>query len=100
MPDRERQNVMLMVNLRAGGVEQRVRVADISRGGLKVKARPCARLGERVLIELPGLGWIAATVAWVRIDIFGLQFHSQIDPAAARQPVTGTYVRPNTPPLP
>ena len=100
MSDRQRQNVMIMASLRSGCVEQRVRVADISSGGLKVKAASGARVDDRVMIALPALGWTAATVAWVRGETFGVMFDDPIDPAAARQAITGTYTRPAPPPPP
>lgn len=97
MPDRERQNVMLMASLRAGVFETRVRVADISKGGVKLRSAACVPPGAEVQIELPGLGWVAAIVAWTRADTFGLRFHTEIDPGAARQAVTGAYITPPPP---
>lgn len=91
---------MLMATLRAGGVECRVRVTDISKGGVKLKAAALAPAGTDVLIELPSLGWLAATIAWARGETCDLRFHREIDPAAARQAVTGSYARPAPPPPP
>ena len=100
LPDRERQNVMLMANLREAGMTRRVRVTDISPGGAKVRAAACVPVADDVLLELPGLGWIGATIAWAREQTFGVTFHAPIDPTTARQKVTGSYTPPPEPPRP
>ena len=89
---------MLMANLREAGMIRRVRVTDISKGGAKVKAVACVPVTAQVHLELPGLGWIPATIAWARPHSFGLSFEAEINPEAARQAVTGTYGRPAPPP--
>ena len=95
MLDRGRQNLMLMADLRvAGGEKCRVRVRDISEGGLKVVAPLVPPLGQAIRIELPNLGWLGGAVAWVKESSFGIRLNSAIDPAVVRQPVTGTYVQP------
>ena len=95
MPDRGRQNVMLMVSLQlAGWPEQRVRVRDISAGGLKVNAPLSPAVGTQLRVELPQLGWIGGAVAWTNDTSFGVRFGHQVDPAAARQRVTGDFSTP------
>ena len=96
MRERRRQNLMLMANLRvAGGEQRRVRVRDISEGGLKVVAPATPASGTAIRIELPHLGWLGGTVAWVKGGSFGIRLNAAIDPAVVRQPVTGSYVRPD-----
>jgi len=102
MPDRCRQNLLLMANLQlAGWPEQRVRVRDISAGGLKVALAVRPAPGTLARVELPRLGWVAGDVVWASDTAFGLRFRHPIDPAAARQSVTGDFTvpRPPTPDL-
>ena len=97
MIERGRQNVMLMVSLQlAGWPEQRARVRDISAGGLKVSAPLKPAPATTVRVELPGLGWIAGEVAWSKDSEFGIRFAHEIDPAAARKPVSGDFSAPQT----
>src|SRR4051812_27668394 len=92
MPDRCRHNVLLMVDLQlAGWPEQRVRVRDISAGGLKVMAAVKPAIGTLVRVDLPGLGWIGGAVAWANDSAFGVRFAHAFDAAAARQRVSGDF---------
>ena len=96
MLDRGRQNLMLMATLRVGAkVAGRVRVRDISKGGLKVEASLAPDPGAAIEIELPNLGWLEGTVAWAKGCQFGIRLSTEIDPAAVRQPISGSYVRPS-----
>jgi len=98
--DRERQNLLLMANVCLRGSEAcRVRVRNISSGGVKVLGPLVPYAGEAVRIELPNLGWLRGKVAWTSGEEFGIQLYSQIDPLVVRQPVTGGYARPDRPDL-
>lgn len=83
-----------MAGLQAPGAELRVRVADISQGGAKIRAGVALPEGSRLRVELPNLGWIGGTVAWCTGQHFGVRFDHDIDPAVVRQPVTGSYRAP------
>jgi len=100
MDERQRQNLLLMASLCLRGSETcRVRVRNISRGGVKVTGPVVPPAGALVRIQLPNLGWLSGTVAWTSGDDFGIKLTSAIDPAAVRKPVTGAYVRPDEPEL-
>ena len=77
---RQRSRRMLMAQIRSSrfGAE-RVRVRDISPGGLGGTTANWLRPGERVEAELPNIGVIPATVAWTQGDRFGLKFDDAID---------------------
>jgi hypothetical protein len=77
---RQRSRRMLMVELRSHRFGQgRIRVRDISPGGLGGTTSQWLRAGERVEAELPNIGNIAATVAWTQGERFGLKFDDAID---------------------
>lgn len=98
MDERQRQNLLLMANLYVSGGEKcRVRVRNISRGGVKVTGPVVPATGEVIRIELPNLGWLRGNVAWASDDEFGIQLHSEIDPVVVRKPITGGYARPDQP---
>lgn len=90
---------MLMANVQmAGWPEQRVRVRDISAGGLKVNVEVKPATGAAVHIELPGLGWVAGTVVWANERAFGVHFAHPVEAVAARQAVTGDFTAPRIAP--
>jgi len=100
MDERKRQNLLMMANLCLRESEtRRVRVRNISRGGVKVSGAPAPAAGETVSIELPNIGWLRGKVAWVGGGEFGIQLRSEIDPCRVRQPITGGYARPDQPGL-
>ena len=100
MDERQRQNLLLMASLCLRGTETcRVRVRNISRGGVKVSGPVVPASGTLVRIQLPNLGWLSGTVAWTNGEDFGIKLLTAIDPAAVRKPVTGAYVRPDEPEL-
>ena len=100
MDERERQNLLLMATVCVRGSETcRVRVRNISRGGVKAVGPLLPFAGETLRIELPNLGWLRGKVAWARGEEFGIELFSQIDPLVVRKPVTGAYARPDQPEL-
>ena len=92
MSERQRQSIMLMVEIRLGAERSRVRVKDISAGGLKVAVSvPSPRPGSKIQVELPNIGWKTGIVAWAANGQFGIRFDVPIDPAAVRQQITGNF---------
>jgi hypothetical protein len=65
------------------------RVRNLSAGGMMVEAPAIPRLNQRFGIELRGVGYITARVAWVSGRRIGFAFDHPIDPKAARRPVGG-----------
>jgi hypothetical protein len=80
------------------GAVIRIRVRNISSGGLGARADVPVDAWQPVEIVLPGIGNVAGKVAWVRQDQFGIQFDKPIDPAKAlvtsSQPQSGHVVPP------
>ena len=59
----------------------KVRVRNISAGGLGAYSDLAIEPWQTVQMMLPGLGTVSGRVAWVRDGQFGVQFLSPIDPA-------------------
>jgi hypothetical protein len=77
---RQRSRRMLMIQLRSSRFGAgRVRVRDISPGGLGGTTDQWLRAGERVEAALPNIGNVPATVIWTDGERFGLQFDDAID---------------------
>ncbi len=100
-----RDSLFVLAELRIDGQEgeQRIRVRNLSSGGLMAEG-PCkVQRGQLIWISLRNLGWCEGTVAWVQDSRFGIAFRDEIDPRIARAPVSGMadpgdasprYVRP------
>lgn len=83
---------MLMATVRlAGAADQRLRIRDISAGGLKVTSALKPARGTKVHIELLELGWVTGEIAWATESTFGVRLVHRVDPAAARQRVSGDF---------
>lgn len=68
----------------------RVRVRNLSDGGMMGEGQAKVVRGNRLLIELRNVGKVDGTVAWVQDDRFGVAFDEEIDSAAARAPSNET----------
>lgn len=64
----------------------RVRVRNLSDGGMMGEGQLRVARGNRLVIELRNVGKVNGTVAWVQDDRFGIAFDDEIDSAAARAP--------------
>lgn len=96
-----RDSLFVLADLRIDGVEgdQRVRVRNLSAGGLMAEGLERVQRGQMVWINLRNLGWIEGSVAWVQDNRCGIAFREDIDPLQARAPIasgehTPRYVRP------
>lgn len=103
----ERDSMFLMADLviAGGGPALRVKVRNLSSGGMMVTSDARVRRGQRVAVELRNIGAVAGTVVWKRPGKFGVAFEEEIDPKQARSKVAGEpreapgYARPAvTPP--
>lgn len=99
-----RDSLFLLAEMRVDGLsgDHKVRVRNVSAGGLMVEGGPVAPRGTRVSIQLRNIGWIEGTIAWVQDTRCGIAFGKEIDPKLARAPVvtgegTPRYVRPPLP---
>lgn len=84
-----RDSLFLLAELR---VEQsnethRVRVRNLSDGGMMAEGNLRVQRGHRLTIELRNIGSIAGTVAWVQDNRFGIAFAGEIDSQKARRPL-------------
>ena len=85
----DRDSLFLMAEVRLDGVEgeHRVRVRNLSSGGMMADGEVEARRGQALKIKLRNVGWIDGSVAWVQDTRFGVAFAKDIDPKLARAPV-------------
>jgi hypothetical protein len=95
-----RDSLFLLAHLRFedDGESYRVKVRNLSSGGMMAEGELRVTQGAPVQIELRNIGWIAGTVAWKADGRFGVAFAEEIDPKLARAPVSGAqdqgYTRP------
>jgi hypothetical protein len=83
-----RDSLFLLANVR---VEQeteqhRVRVRNLSDGGMMGEGSLRVQRGNRVEVELRNIGKIGGNVAWVQDQRFGISFDQEIDSQLARKP--------------
>ena len=82
------------------GDEHRVKVRNLSAGGMMAEGDVRRAARSPVKINIRNIGWVEGTVAWKQDDRFqGVAFCDEIDPKIVRAPLTageGTprYVRP------
>ena len=81
-----RDSLFVMAGLRLPGRERehRVKVRNLSAGGLMAESDLRVAIGTAVEIEVRNLGWVPGVVAWVQDNRFGIAFADEIDPLAAR----------------
>lgn len=89
-----RDSLLLTAQMRAdGGIDVNVRVRNLSPGGLMAEfAQPIAR-GTVVEVDVRGVGWVPGRIAWAAEGRIGIAFEREIDPMAARKPISA---RPTT----
>lgn len=84
-----RNSLFLLADIR---VEQsaeicRVRVRNLSDGGMMGEGQLRVQRGHRVSVELRNIGAVGGTVAWVQDNRFGVAFDEEIDSQKARRPL-------------
>lgn len=84
-----RDSLFLLADIRveAEAEAHRVRVRNLSDGGMMGEGNLRVKRGNRLNISLRNVGDIGGTVAWVQDDRFGIAFDEEIDAQAARKPV-------------
>jgi hypothetical protein len=83
-----RDSLFLLSDLRIeGGAEYRIKVRNLSAGGMMGEGPLTVRRGDRVSINIRNLGWVDGMVAWVQQPRFGVAFTKDIDPKLAREPL-------------
>lgn len=87
------------LTLSEGGEPVRVKVRNLSDGGMMAEAPLHVERGMRLGIELRNIGQVKGSVAWTQDNRFGIVFDREIDSKKVREPVaegerTPRYVRP------
>jgi hypothetical protein len=96
-----RDSLFVMAELRVDGMpgEHRVRVRNLSAGGLMAEGAAKVKRDQVVWVHIRNIGWVEGSVAWVQDNRCGIAFHEEIDPLVARAPVvqgesTPRFVKP------
>lgn len=87
-----RDSLFLLADVR---VEQnaevnRVRVRNLSDGGMMGEGQLRVQRGHRLTVELRNIGTVGGTVAWVQDNRFGIAFDAEIDSQLVRRPLQPT----------
>lgn len=87
-----RDSLFLLANVRIeqGSDQYRVRVRNLSDGGMMGEGAMPVKRGNRVEVELRNIGKIGGNVAWVQDQRFGIAFDEEVDSQKARKPVEDT----------
>ena len=95
--DKDRDSLFLQADVRIPGKsdQMRVRVRNLSSGGLMAEAPIEVERGDIVHVELRNVGDVTGKVAWKAEGRFGIAFDRPIDPKQVRNPVGSTDDRPN-----
>ena len=83
-----RDSLFLLAQLQVDGQAEtyRVKVRNLSAGGMMAEGEPKVMRGTLVHVELRNLGWVEGSVAWKQDNRFGIAFVDEIDPAVVRGP--------------
>jgi hypothetical protein len=100
-----RDSLFLLAEVRLDGdsTGHKVKVRNLSAGGMMAEGDMTVVRGSRVTVELRNLPAITGSVAWVQENRFGVSFAEEIDPRAPRNQVgnsaelsTPRFVRPSS----
>lgn len=85
-----RDSLFLMADVRlfGSGGEHKVRVRNLSAGGMMAEGNVKVVRGTIIEINLRNIGWIDGAVAWIQDNRFGIAFAEPIDPKLARAPLS------------
>lgn len=83
-----RDSLFLLANIRIeqDDEQHRVRVRNLSDGGMMGEGSVKVQRGNRVAVELRNVGQVEGSVAWVQDHRFGIAFDAEIDSQLARAP--------------
>lgn len=83
-----RDSLFLLAQLRVDGqdVVHRVKVRNLSAGGMMAEGEARVTRGCLVMVELRNVGWVEGSVAWKQGNRFGIAFVTEIDPVVVRGP--------------
>lgn len=83
-----RDSLFILAELRLAGqsVDHRVKVRNLSAGGLMGEGDAPVARGDQISINLRNVGWVNGSIAWVQANRFGVAFAKDIDVTRARAP--------------
>ena len=86
-----RDSLFLLAQVRVDGQDSvsRVKVRNLSAGGMMAEGDSKVVRGALVAVELRNIGWVEGSVAWKQDNRFGIAFVDEIDPAVVRSPAAG-----------
>lgn len=86
-----RESMFLMADLRLDGQDEthRVKVRNLSNGGMMAEGAVRALPGAPVTVSLRNIGWVDGTVAWVQDTRFGIAFRTEVDARLTRLRTSG-----------
>lgn len=84
-----RDSLFLMATVRLAGeeAEHRVKVRNLSAGGMMAEGEVRVERGTPLTVDLRNVGRVEGAVAWVQDKRFGIAFSDEIDPKVVRAPV-------------
>ncbi|OYW16617.1 MAG: pilus assembly protein PilZ [Novosphingobium sp. 12-64-8] len=87
-----RDSLFLMADVRLSGIdgETRVKVRNLSAGGMMAEGGMRVTRGLQIQVNLRNIGWVDGVVAWIQDNRFGIAFAEDIDPKLARAPVVAS----------
>ena len=83
-----RDSLFLLAQVRVDGQDAvyRVKVRNLSAGGMMAEGDSKVVRGSLVAVELRNIGWVEGSVAWKQDNRFGIAFVDEIDPGMVRGP--------------
>jgi prepilin-type processing-associated H-X9-DG protein len=83
-----RDSLFLLAQVRVSGQDEvhRVKVRNLSAGGMMAEGDVKVTRGSVIGIELRNIGWVDGSVAWKQDNRFGIAFVEEIDPILVRAP--------------
>ncbi|MEO0589011.1 MAG: PilZ domain-containing protein [Pseudomonadota bacterium] len=83
-----RDSLFLLASVRVeqGVEDHRVRVRNLSDGGMMAEGDVFVQRGMRLEIELRNVGKVGGSVAWVQDKRFGIAFDREVDSQRVRKP--------------
>jgi len=87
-----RDSLFLMADVRLPGTdgETKVKVRNLSAGGMMAEGPMKVTRGLQLQINLRNIGWVDGVVAWIQDNRFGIAFAEDIDPKLARASVAAS----------
>jgi PilZ domain len=81
-----RESMFLMADLRLEGQGEaiRVKVRNLSNGGMMAEGSIRVVPGALVSVNLRNIGWVDGAVAWVQDSRFGIAFRQEVEARLAR----------------